>query len=124
MISTLLAISSAGMLLSIVIGLRAPRWWLAGLLVGASAALSAAVLTLASEGGWEFRSAMRLGGEAIHLQLDALSAFFLALLGVIGGAGGVAGAQDRHERTRLRAGGGGEDWGGVLVPWPGLGSGS
>ncbi|HXJ55295.1 MAG TPA: proton-conducting transporter membrane subunit [Verrucomicrobiae bacterium] len=120
MISPLLAISSAGMLLSIVIGLRAPRWWLAGLLVGASAALSAAVLTLASEGAWEFRSAMRLGGEAIHLQLDALSALFLALLGVIGGAGAVYGQQYWRERAHPCSGGVGRVWWSVLVLCLGL----
>src|SRR5262245_51505772 len=120
MISHLLAISGGGMLLSILIGLRAPKWWLAGLLVGAGAALSAAVLTLGSEGGWEFRSAMRLGGETIHLQLDALSAFFLALLGVIGGTGAVYGLQYWRERAHPCSAGVGRVWWSVLVLGLGL----
>ena len=36
---------------------------------------------------WEWRSEFLFGGEALHLRLDGLSALFLALLSVVGGAG-------------------------------------
>ncbi|MHB1311277.1 MAG: proton-conducting transporter transmembrane domain-containing protein, partial [Gemmatimonadaceae bacterium] len=38
---------------------------------------------------WEWHGMMRLGGEALHLRLDGLSALFLALVAVIGAAGAV-----------------------------------
>ena len=38
---------------------------------------------------WEWRSGFLLGGEPLHLRLDAVSALFLVLLSVVGGAGGV-----------------------------------
>src|SRR5262249_9051739 len=91
MTSLLFAISGAGMVLSLFAGARAPKSWLVGVLVSMATALGAAVLTLSSGELWELRSDARLGGEAIHLRLDAISALFLALLGVIGGMGAVYG---------------------------------
>ena len=73
------------------VGPRMPRLWLALTLAGAAAAVGAAALVLVGGQGWELRSAVRVGGEAVHLRLDAISAMFLALLGVIGGAGAVYG---------------------------------
>ena len=83
----LLALSA--LLLAIVVGRRAPRTWLACTVVGGSAALGAALLVLFGSADWEWRSAVRIGGEALHLRLDGLSALFLALVGVLGSAGAV-----------------------------------
>ena len=74
---------------ALLAGWRAPRVWLGATLAGSAGLLFAAVLVLAggAEAEWEWRSEFALGGERLHLQFDALSALFLALLSVIGGAG-------------------------------------
>ena len=54
--------------------------------LGAIAGLSAALTVLLGGADWEWRSGFSLGGEPIHLRLDGLSALFLALLWVVGGA--------------------------------------
>ena len=71
------------------LGPRLPGAWLALTLAGASSALGAAAMVLYGGAPWEWRSAFALGGEAVHMRLDAVSAMFLALLGVVGGAGAV-----------------------------------
>ena len=75
----------AGMLASA----RQARWWLALTMIGAVSGLGAALIVLLSAADWEWRSAFALGGEAIHLRLDGVSALFLALLSVVGGGGAV-----------------------------------
>ncbi len=83
----LLATSACGILLSLTGAFRAPRWWLATSLVSTLTALAAAAWVLATGGAWEWRSAFLIGGEGVHLRLDGVSALFLALLAVVGGAG-------------------------------------
>ncbi|HET9952189.1 MAG TPA: proton-conducting transporter membrane subunit [Candidatus Eisenbacteria bacterium] len=63
----------------------APRLWLAATLAAAAASLAAAVWVLASgdEPGWI--APFTVGGDAFRVRLDALSAFFLALLSLLGG---------------------------------------
>jgi hydrogenase-4 component B len=87
----LLLIAVAGLTTAIVAGWRAPRVWLAATLVAAIAALGASVMVLGGTSGieWEWRGAFVIGDDPLHLQLDALSALFVALLSVIGGAGAV-----------------------------------
>lgn len=85
----LLLVTLGTLLLAIVVGRRAPRTWLACTVVGGSAALGAALLVLFGSADWEWRSVVRIGGEALHLRLDGLSALFLALVGVLGSAGAV-----------------------------------
>src|ERR1017187_7812762 len=88
MIELLFTISGVGMLVSLLAAARAPRGWLAGVLVGSAGGLGAAVVALVTGEVWEWHSALTLGGEAVHLRLDAVSALFLALLALIGGGGG------------------------------------
>jgi hydrogenase-4 component B len=99
----LLVISGAGLLVSIFAGFRAPKWWLAGVLVGAAGGLSAAVVVLHTGTVWDWRCAQTIGGESIHLRLDAVSALFLALLGMVGGTGAVYAreywAEGKHPRS-------------------------
>ncbi len=103
MTDRLLLISGAGLLLSILAGFRAPKWWLGGVLIGAVAGLGAAVVILSTGDIWDWRCAQTIGGETIHLRLDAVSALFLALLAMVGGAGAVYGreywAEERHPRS-------------------------
>ena len=67
-----------------VLGRIAPRLWLALTLLGSAAALVAAGLVLASGTAWDCPSMLELAGEPIHLRLDPLSAYFLALVGFVG----------------------------------------
>ena len=71
----------------ILAGGFAPRVWLAVMLLAAAGAIAASAITLAGGAGWNWQPGIRLGGEPIHLRLDGLSAWFLALLGAVGGAG-------------------------------------
>ena len=115
-----LTISGAGMLLSILAGVRAPKLWLTGVLVGVAAGLSAAVLVLTTGAVWDWQSDFRLGGEVVHLRLDAVSAFFLALLSLIGGAGAVYGREYWADSAHPRSVCSGRVWWSVLVLCLGL----
>jgi hydrogenase-4 component B len=89
MIPGLLLLAGIGMLAGILTGRAAPRIWLTAMLAGALAALTAAISVLAGGDDWEWRSAFPVGGESLHLRLDGISAFFLVLLCVVGGAASV-----------------------------------
>ena len=86
---SLLLVAALGSLAAILAGFWAPRVWLAATLVAMGASLAAAVCVLAGGADWEWRNAFPVGGESLHLKLDGLSALFLALLGVVGGAASV-----------------------------------
>ena len=111
----LLLISLAGMVGGLLAH-RSPRRWLAATLVGAGAALGAAVWTLAGGGVWDWQPDFRLGGELVHLHLDGLSALFLALLSVLGAAGSVyAGEYWPDRRHPISAPVGRVWWNGLLL---------
>ena len=84
-----LLIALVALAASVAVGARLPRTWLALTLTGSAAALVSALLVLLGPLDWEWRSGFLLGGEPMHLQLDGVSALFLALLCVVGGAGAV-----------------------------------
>jgi hydrogenase-4 component B len=76
--------------IGIVVARGFPRLWMASMLPGCGGALTAAIILLGGGGAeWEWRGGFALGGEAVHLRCDAISALFLALLGVVGGAATV-----------------------------------
>src|SRR6266480_682792 len=83
----LVGLATVGLVAATVIGARAPRAWLALIAIGTGANLIAAVGVLATGIEWEWRSAFAIGGETIHLRLDAISALFLALVSIVGAAG-------------------------------------
>jgi hydrogenase-4 component B len=70
-------------------GPRCPRLWLALTVGGAVSGLGAALMVLLGPEDWEWRSGFPLAGEVIHLRLDALSAWFLVVVCMVGGAGAV-----------------------------------
>ncbi len=124
----LLLIAAVSLAAGIGLGSRARRIWLA-LTLGASVlALVAAVSVLAGGDAWEWRSEFFLSGERLHLRLDALSALFLALLAVIGGAGAAFAHEYWAEKNYPRSAARGRRWwnamvlslGVVLVNWNGL----
>ena len=86
----LLLIAAVSLVVGIVAGPRLARLWLALTVAGTVAALSAAVLVLTGAAAdWDWRSTFLVGGEALHFRLDGLSALFLVLVSVVGGAGAV-----------------------------------
>jgi len=66
---------------------RSARVSFAFTMAGTLAGLLAALAVLFGPDDWEWTSAFALGGEPAHLRLDGVSALFLALVCVIGGAG-------------------------------------
>ncbi len=128
MIGPLLSVFGLGLFASIFVAARAPRLWLAGTLIGAAAALGASGILLSSGAVWDFQSSLTIGGEAIHLRLDAVSALFLALLALIGGTGAIYSREYWADEAHPRSAGPGRAWwsflmlclGGVLLVSNGL----
>lgn len=89
MVGALLAIAGLGWLAGLLTARQAPRFWLGSVLTGAGAVVLASIVSLTNDNPWDVRLPLRLGGEWLHLRLDALSGLFLGLLGVVGGAGAV-----------------------------------
>ena len=111
----LLFIAALAMSAGLVAGRFARRVWLASTIVGAIAALAAAVYVLSGGGELEWRSAIRLGGEPLHMRLDAISAMFLALLSVVGGAGAVYACEYWPEKAHPRSARAGRVWWSVIM---------
>ncbi len=84
--------------MSLLVAWWAPRLWLGSLLLGTATGLTAALVILLGNGtapadlAWTFTTGWSLGGENLSFHADPLSAWFLALLCVIGGLGGLYGA--------------------------------
>jgi hydrogenase-4 component B len=86
---TFLLIAFVGLAAAIGFGPRCSRAWLAVTAGGAVSGLGAALMVLLGAEDWEWRSRFSLAGEVIHLRLDALSAWFLVVVCVVGAAGAV-----------------------------------
>ena len=82
----LLSLAAASLVAGIACGPWFSRAWLGLTLTGATAGLTAALSALLGAADWEWQSSFALGGELVHLRLDPVSALFLALLCVVGGA--------------------------------------
>ena len=90
------------------------------LLAGTLAALAAAAWVLATGDAWEWRSAFLIGGESVHLRLDGVSALFLALLAVVGGAGAAYSREYWAERAHPVSAPAGRRWWSALLLCMGL----
>ena len=86
-IGEMLTVGACALVLSLMASFRAPGLWLSALLASTLAAFAVAFWVLVSGDAWEWRSAFLVGGESVHLRLDGVSAMFLALLALVGGAG-------------------------------------
>ena len=120
MIGITLAISGLGIVVSMAAAARAPKLWLGGVLVWAGAGLGAALVALTTGAEWGFQSAWTIGGQPVHLQLDAVSALFLALLCLIAGAGSIYGRGYWTDHAHPRSAWLGRIWWSVLVLCLGL----
>jgi len=85
----LIGIAAASLVTGIVLGPRCARNWLALTVAGTACALGAALLVLTGAPDWDWCSGFAVGGETVHFHLDSLSALFLVLVSVVGGAGAI-----------------------------------
>ena len=124
----LLLVALAGMLAGLLGAYRAPRFWLFATLAGTIAAFAAAVWVLATGMVWDWQTQFLLGGEPLHWRLDGVSAFFLVLMSVLGGAGSLYSREYWSDKQHPVSAPAGRAWwnglflgmGGVLVSANGL----
>ena len=116
----LLLLALVTLALGVVVGVRYPRLWLALTVAGTVAGLGAALMVLLGAADWAWRSEFRLGGEALHLRLDGVSALFLVLLSVVGGAGAVYAREYWSEQHYPASAPRGRAWWSALVLSMGL----
>lgn len=114
-IGALFLIAAAGMFLGILVGCVAQRLWLVATLASVTTALVAAITILLQGTVWEWHSGFLVGGEPLHLRLDSLSAFFLVLLCVVGGAGSVYAREYWPDTEHPRSARVGRIWWNVLL---------
>lgn len=88
-VGLLLLLAGCGLAGAMVLGPRSPKLWLGLTLMGTLPSLVAGLLVLTGSDAWEWRSTFPIGGEQLHLRLDAISALFLVLLNLVGAAGAV-----------------------------------
>ena len=111
----LLLLAAAATLSAIVAGPRSARAWLALILTGTVAGLAAALMVLGGSVDWEWHSDFALGGEDVHLRLDGVSALFLVLLCVVGGAATVYAQEYWSEKQYPQSAPRGRAWWGGLL---------
>ena len=111
----LLAGAGIGLVAGMAAGLNAPRVWMAATCLGTGAAFAAATLILIGcVPIWEWQPGFDVCGQEVHLRLDALSALFLALVSLIGGAGTVYSMEYWSDQEHPRSARAGRLW------WNGL----
>jgi len=102
-----LLLALLGVSVGVLAAKKAPRLWLWSVVGSSISAFGAALPVLAGGGEWTWRGGLAVGGEAVHLRLDGISAFFLVLVAVVGGAAAVYSRRywpDRaHPRTASRS---------------------
>src|SRR5512141_2582901 len=111
----LLLVAAISLIVGVVAGRTAPRVWLAATLTGVAAGLASAGRVLTGDGASDWFTAFRVGGEALHLRLDAISAFFLGLLCVIAGVGALFSSEYWSDEAHPRSAVAGRRWWNVLV---------
>jgi hydrogenase-4 component B len=90
----LLTVAALAILASIALsGRRWSPWWLVLTLAGTTAGFAASLEVLVRGRPWELHGTFALGGEPVHLLLDAVSALFLVLICVIGAVGACYGRE-------------------------------
>jgi hydrogenase-4 component B len=114
MIGSLLAGGLLAWAAGLVWAWRRPRLWLATLLAGAGAGLTAALCVLTGGGPWRWAGRVPLAGQLPRFELDAVSALFLALVCGVGAVGAVYGQEYWSEAERPESAGRGRRW------WSGL----
>jgi hydrogenase-4 component B len=114
-IGLLIAAALAASTLSVAAAWRRPRLWLFSTMSSAAAFLGASLLALGGSLDWQWRSGVAVAGEIASLRLDGLSAWFLALLAVVGGVGAGYAWEYWPGTKRPGADGRGRAWWSILV---------
>jgi len=94
---------------------RTPKIWRLVTLAGTALTLAAAIAGLLRGTPWDWHGGFTLGGEPLHFLLDGLSAFFLALLALIGGAGAVYAGEYWADSAHPRSARVGRFWWSILL---------
>ncbi|MGD1029656.1 MAG: proton-conducting transporter membrane subunit [Opitutaceae bacterium] len=110
-----LLLALLGVLAGAAASRKAPRLWLWSVVASSVLALGAALPVLAGRGEWKWQGGLLAGGEAVHLRLDGLSAFFLALVAVVGGAASVYSPRYWPDRAHPRSAPRGRFWWCILL---------
>lgn len=111
----LISVAAIAMLVSLAIGKIAPRGWLVVTLVSLGAALAAAIGVLGGGAEWDWRNHLAVGGEPLHLRFDAISALFMALLCLVGGAASVYAGEYWSAAKHPRSARSGRLWWSVML---------
>lgn len=111
----LILVAASSLSIAMITGRMAPRVWLVATVLAAVAALGAAGMVLTGGEAWEWRSEYTVGGELLHFRLDAVSALFLALLGVVGGAGTIYAREYWTDAAHPRSARSGRVWWSALL---------
>ncbi len=98
-----------------MIGCRRMRFWLASTLAGCAGGLAAGAWVLIAGPVWEWEPGLVLGGQFVHLRLDAISAFFLSLLALLGGVGSLYASEYWIDRAHPVSGPSGRIWWNALL---------
>jgi hydrogenase-4 component B len=110
-----LVISVCALVVSLAGAFRFRCVWALAVITSALSALVAGVSVITGE-AWEWRSGIFIGGEEVHLLLDGLSAMFLVLLAVVGGAGAAYATEYwRDEAHPVSAARGRVWWSGLVL---------
>jgi hydrogenase-4 component B len=111
----LLSVSAVCLATAVGCGRRFRLPWLL-LTVGACVtALVAAATVLLHGDTWEWRSAFVFAGEPLHLRLDAISAYFLALLAFVGANAAIYATEYWPDRAYPQSAGRNRQWWAALL---------
>jgi hydrogenase-4 component B len=116
----LLLFSGLASVTALAAALRSRNLWLTGTLTAAIAALGAAVRVLATGAAWDWQSGLEVGGAPVHLRLDGVSALFLALIAVLGGAASLYSTEYWNEQRHPKSAPSGRVWWTLLLLSMGL----
>ena len=109
-----LLLAAIGIVVGIAAAFTAPRLWLSATILGLGAAFVAAIWILVSGDVWEWQPDFYIGGESLHLRLDAISAFFLVLLTVVGSAGTLYSSEYWTDKDHPASAPAGRAWWNIL----------
>jgi hydrogenase-4 component B len=116
----LLLFAGSALAVGLIAGRTFPRVWLAATTLGGVAGLVAAVGVLHAGAEWDWHGQVALGGEPVHLRLDAISAIFLALLGLVGALGTLYARAYWTDAAHPRSARAGRAWWSLLLLAMGL----
>ncbi len=112
----LLASTGLGLLVGILAAFFAARVSLIATCLAAFAAFAAAMQVLFTNGAvWDWQPGFAVCGEAVHLRLDGLSALFLALLSIVGGAGAIYAREYWNDAEHPRSARAGRIWWNAII---------